>query len=393
MADMAGRRSPIATHWKSTVIYPSALFSLERDEVVPFERFAYNLLEVAIEALHAKVLPERVIVEFSSQRSSVAPWTINAGVQSELDASGQLAGFRFVIPELVPSLIYIFCQRLAAGLMQTGSSDLRRDLQDFADGASAGVRVYKQQGLGHAIRACYEYYGFTIADYSRAQHSFDLLTKLMAYHEIGHAYADPLTCGQQINPVTQRGFELIADLLATTWFYNGYIRNTPDDDAYREGRGFATHSEAIFTNCVEAQRAHLILLILMAFAGAQRNGGRLTLDGGISHPLGLQRHMLQHVHLGTLIESNFACVLSKEQLVALGDDWSRVFEHLITSGIIPSEDAMRHLDPQECDPIEAAANAIESMNVPELKVVVPVLQQARDLLFDALAGRRPRFST
>ena len=41
--------------------------------------------------------------------------------------------------------------------------------------------------------------------------------------------------------------------------------------------------------------------------------------------------------------------------------------------------------------IEAAANAIESMNVHELKVAVPVLLQARDLT-DAMAGRRPRFS-
>jgi hypothetical protein len=50
---------------------------------------------------------------------------------------------------------------------------------------------------------------------------------------------------------------------------------------------------------------------------------------------------------------------------------------------------MRHLDPQECDTIEAAANAIESMDVHELKPVVPFLLQARDLLEDAIAGRRP----
>jgi hypothetical protein len=131
----------------------------------------------------------------------------------------------------------------------------------------------------------------------------------------------------------------------------------------------------------------------MAFAGAQQNGGRLTLDGGISHPLGLQRHMLQHVHLGTLIESNFGRVLSKEQLIELEEDWSRVFGCLINSGIIPAADVQKHLDPQECDTIEAAANAIESMNVQELQAAVPVLLQARELLTDAIAGRRPSFGS
>lgn len=317
MSNMAKRRPPINIQQKATVNYPSALFSLERDEVLPFERFAYNLLDVAIAALHAKSMPERVVVEFSGERSNVAPWTINASAQCEFGDGGEPTGFRFVIPELVPSLVYIFCQKLAAELMETGFSDVRRKIQEFADGASAGVRAYKEHGLGHAIRACYEYYGFTIWDSGRALQSFDLLTKLMAYHEVGHAYADHLTCGQDLNSVTRRGYELIADLLATTWFYNCYIRNTPDDDAYRETRGFASYSDSILANCIEAQRAHLTLLTLMAFAGAQKNGGRLTLEGGLSHPPGLQRHMLQHAHLGTLIESNFAHVLTKEQLVAL----------------------------------------------------------------------------
>jgi hypothetical protein len=385
---MANRRPPITTTRKSTVIFPSAIFSLERDEVLPFERFAYSLLDLAVEALKAKSLPEQVIVEFSNERPNFAPWTINASIQCEFDGAGRPSAFKFIIPELVPSLVYIFCHNLGAELLETGSCDLRKGIQQFANGANAGVRVYKERGLSHAIRACYEHYGFTIPDYSRAQHSYDLLTKLMAYHEIGHAYADHLTCGRGINAVTRRGFELIADLLATTWFYGGYIRNTPDDEGYRKARGFVSHTESIFTNCIEAQRTHLILLTLMAFAGAQQSGGRLNVGGGISHPSGLQRHMLQRVHLGTLIESNFARVLSKEQIAALEDDWRAVFEVLLSAGIIPLKDVEAHLDPQECDAIEAAANAIEEMNVEELKPVVPLLLQAREIQMDALAGRR-----
>jgi hypothetical protein len=368
---MANRRPPITTSRKSTVIYPSALFSLERDEVLPFERFAYSLLHLAVEALNAKSLPEQVIVEFSSEQSNFAAWTINASVQCEFDGPGRPSAFKFVIPELLPSLIYIFCHNLGAELLETGSCDLKNGIQQFADGANAGVRVYKERGLSHAIRACYEHYGFTIQDYSRAQHSYDLLTKLMAYHEIRHAYADHLTCGRDINVVN--------------------IRNTPDDNGYRKTRGLGSHSESIFTNCIEAQRTHLILLTLMAFAGAQQSGGRLNVGGGISHPSGLQRHMLQHVHLGTLIESNFARVLSKEQFVALEDDWRAVFDCLISAGIIPPKDVEAHLDPQECDTIEAAANAIEAMSVEELKPAVPLLLQAREIQIDALAGRRAAY--
>jgi hypothetical protein len=384
---MANRRRPIATSLKSTVGYPSALFSLEKDEVLPFERFAYNVLDVAIEALHAKSIPERVAIEFSSGER-LTPWKINASVQRECDADGRTTGFRFLIPEFVPTLLYLFCQKLGAELLETGVSDVRQNIQAFADAAVTGVREYKQRGLGHAIRASYEYCGFTISDYSRAQHSFDLLTKLVAYHEVGHAYADHLTCGPDINPVTRRGFELIADLLAATWFYNKYVRNTPDDSGYREARGLASHQEAIFTNSIEAQRAQLTLLALMAFAGAQQNDGCPTVGGGISHPPGMQRHMLQHVHLGTLIESNFAKLLSREQLATLEEDWNSLFECLITSGIIPVSEAVSHLDPQESDTIEAAANAIESMNIQELRPAVPLLLEIREIQADALAGRR-----
>jgi hypothetical protein len=102
--------------------------------------------------------------------------------------------------------------------------------------------------------------------------------------------------------------------------------------------------------------------------------------------------MLQHVHLGTLIESNFSHVISEEQLVALKNDWNGVFESLMAAGMIPVRDVETYLDPQECDTIEAAANAIEAMNVRELKPAVPLLLQARDLLADALAGRRPPFN-
>ncbi len=98
--------------------------------------------------------------------------------------------------------------------------------------------------------------------------------------------------------------------------------------------------------------------------------------------------MLQHVHLGTLIASNFAQVLSKEHFATLEEDRNRMFEDLFKSGLIPFAEAASQLVPRECDTIEAAANAIESMDIQELKPAVPFLLEIREIQADALARRR-----
>lgn len=389
ITNVGKRRAPLKTADTSTIIYPSAVFSLEKDETLPYERFAYNILHLAVEALGVRSLPVQVIVEFTSESTKVAPWTINASVQCKVDSDGKPSLFTFLIPELVPALIYIFCQTLGAVLVEDGEAIELQRLQEFVHVGNKGVRSYKKDGLGHGIRTLYDRGGLTIAHYAEVQNSYDLLTKLIAYHEIGHAYADHLSCGQDLNAVSKRGFELIADLLATTWFYNGYVRNTPDDEEYRRRRGVASYAESIFANAVVAQRTHLLLIALMAIAGTQQNDGLVTLEGGISHPPGLQRHMLQHMHLTTLIESNFGHVLSREQFEAFDVDWNRLIDSFVQSGLIPIKDIEMMLDPRECDTIEAAADAIHAMDVRDLKPAVPVLLEVRELLIDALAGKRP----
>ena len=59
------RSAPIDTHFTSTINYPASLFSLEKDEIFPYERLAYNFLDVGIGALHEKNLPERIVVDFT----------------------------------------------------------------------------------------------------------------------------------------------------------------------------------------------------------------------------------------------------------------------------------------------------------------------------------------
>jgi hypothetical protein len=150
---MLKRRRPVVMPHTSTVTYPSALFSLERDEVLPYERFAYNVLGIAIEALHAKALPERVVIDFSATTVNTPAWLMNVSVTCELGADAIPIAFRFSIPELVPALIYGYCFSCAAQLVEGDLAGIRESVQKFLDAASAGVREYKTSGLG-PVRCC-----------------------------------------------------------------------------------------------------------------------------------------------------------------------------------------------------------------------------------------------
>jgi hypothetical protein len=101
---MSLRRLPIATSQNTTVIYPSGLFSLERDEVFPYERFASNVLDLGIEMLDAKGLSKELVIDFTQPEVNFAPWLINASVEAVLDASGTTTGYRFRTPKLLPAM-------------------------------------------------------------------------------------------------------------------------------------------------------------------------------------------------------------------------------------------------------------------------------------------------
>ena len=346
----------------------------------PYERFAYNLLDIAIEALNLKGLPEQVRIDFSTVTSDMAPWVINASVECELDAKGAPIAFRFSTPELIPALVYLYCVSFGSKFVDRDIEELRLSLQRFVDGGSAGVREYRRHGFASAVRAAYEYLEVTIEDLQGAATDYDLLTKQIAFHEVGHAYALHLTQSQDVSLAQRKGFELVADLLATTWFYNKMVRNTPDSSEYRQMRGFNSHSESIFNNCLLAQRSQQALLCFVALAGAQRSNGRLTLEGGKSHPPGMQRYALQHIHFETLVRSNFSTVISAAQLATLENDWVNTIEKLVAAGLVPLADITTNLDPRECDTVEVAANVIEQMNVQELQPAVPVLRGMREVL-------------
>lgn len=388
MSHPTNRRAPADTAHSSWVIFPSALFSLEKDEVYPYERFAYNVLRVGVEALHKSSLPACITVDFTRLLAGCSPWTINASVIPCRDHDGKLTKFEFQIPELVPAILYLltasvvsdFSDDAAFNTFRTSPTRLRDKVRLFADSAKAGIRCYQEKGFGFGIRAAYDRMGLTFPDLERCANDYDLLTQQIAYHEVAHA----TTLRSHSSQVQKMGLELIADLLATQWFYYKMIVNTPDTEQYRQFRGVDSYAQSIFANSLATLRSQQAIMILMAIAGAQRTGGAVSLAGGASHPPGLQRYFLQHAHLYTLIRSNFSTVLSAEQFQSLDEDWDARLDTLFQAGVIPYADLLNHLDVSECDTIEVAANLIEELKILELQKAVPTLRSIRAWMSNAL---------
>lgn len=386
---MSDKRPPFTTSCVSKVLYPSALFSLERDEILPYERFAYNILGLAVEVLHDRGLPEEITINFTQDAGSFAPWRINAGIRCHLNAESFPQSFEFAIPELLPGMAFLYCSSFVQNFIQSPPEHIQEELSSFLEVADTAVKAYKLDGFAASLRAAYDKSGLAITEVSgEAVLAYDLLTKQIAFHEVAHGYAELLTSREQ-NPVRRRSFELVADLLATQWMYKKVVVNTPDTAAYREWTGSTSYGDSIYTNCMSLQRSYFSLLCLFALAGAQKTGGKLTLDGGVSHPPGMQRHVLQHVHFMTLVRSNYADVLSPEQFATLDADWSHMISMLHSAGILSNSDLQAGFDPRESDTIEAAADVIEDTNISELNSLVPVLRDVRETLSDA-ASRRPK---
>jgi hypothetical protein len=392
------RRAPIETGLSSTVRYPSALFSLERDEIYPYERFAYNVLNIGVEALHVSDLPECLVVDFTHLLPGRSPWSINASISIDRDSDGQPLSFRIATPELAPAVFYMFSNIVVSQFFDEAKfedfkaepSRLGEKIQFFIDSGSAGIRTYRDKGLGPAIRAAYDHLGFKIIDLENCADYFDLLTKQIAYHEVAHAYVRQFMRKPVPTQKEQQAFELIADLVATEWFYNQMVRNTPDTDEYRCFRGMNTYADTILANAIITTQSQQASLMLSAIAGAQRSGGSVSLVGGAIHPPGLQRYQLQRIHLYTLIASNFSHILSQEQLNAIDQEWEDKIDTLARSGMLPLTDLESMFDLSQCERIEVAADLIEEMQIPELLKITDWLRATRGILSEILNSENMR---
>jgi hypothetical protein len=154
-----------------------------------------------VEALHTRNLPENILIDFTQLLPGSSPWTINANITIVLGQDGRPQEFRFSVPELFPAILYMFAAVIVSDFLsgqgfeefRSNPTALRKRIQFFLDGASAGVRTYKAKGFGPAIRAAYDEAGLMVGHLQKCSNEFDLLTKQMANHEVAHAYVQQAT--------------------------------------------------------------------------------------------------------------------------------------------------------------------------------------------------------
>ena len=385
---MTRRSSPVETALTSRVQFPSALFSLEYDEIFPYERFAHNLLCHAVDALHAKDLPPKISIEFAGLPEGQYPWTLNCSITVGTDPSGNATSFGFGIPNMVPAIIYALVATALHDFFDpaefrvfSASPDVFAErLKRLAASVNLGLKNYSPESFALAIRGIYEQLGLDMWRLHQCSNDYDHLTKLIANHEIAHAYLKQATRSPHATLSEGIAFEFIADLLATHWYFRKTVRLTPDSPEYRAFTKTGSHADSIFENARRGLRNQISLLVLMALAGAQRNQGVASLDGGSTHPNGLQRFLWPRQEFLVLLESNYSNVLSKDHFDQLETEYNERMEVLNKIGLVSAADSRVMLDPVQCDTYEVAANLLETLDVKELTGLIPHLRKMRETL-------------
>ena len=200
------------------VIYPSSIYSLERQEIIPYERFAADVFRDCVQELNQRHLQPHVIGSFDTME--IPAWVINCSVRGETRSAT-----RFVIetPEMLPCMLAIFSHIISphfrSEATSSDTSDLRGSIQRFFDSGSAAVRAYKAQGLASAIRKAYEVARLDFGSFQQCVDDFDILAYLIANHEVAHIYIEQFASKVSYSPEDKKAHEYLADLVSAEWMF------------------------------------------------------------------------------------------------------------------------------------------------------------------------------
>lgn len=357
------------------VLYPSTIFRLEKHEIYPYERFAYNAMKMGSDALPVAKLPDSLTISFDDSDDIFKyQWLLNAGIMKNTNGDG----FEIITTSFTPVIIFAISHSLGLYLFNSENEinelDFRKRVIDLGNCLNDAIILYKQNGLTESIRALFNKIGLGIYNFSEAALFFDLTTQFIVNHEIAHAYVGQLTSADIYTLKENRAFEFIVDLIATEWLYNKMIRNTPNTDEYREFRGFEDHNESIIKNTMITIDMQINTILVFAFAGALITKGKFTLEGGTTHPHALSRYGLQMMHLTTLVLSNYKEYFSEKDEEELDNRWTYYFQLFIKSGLISNDDIKAMTSASDYADLEDAIRLIGKYNIIELKRVVPFLE-------------------
>jgi hypothetical protein len=367
------------------VVYPSSIYSLERHEIVPYERFAADVFRDSVHELTERHLPPHIIVSFSPIKVDYPEWVINCRVSSDLPSSTL---FKIECPQMLPCTLALFSHIVAphfraiatSGEMHGNSPNVSASIQRFIDCISAGVRVFKSNGLASAIRKAYDTANLTMGAFQDCVDDFDTLAYLIANHEVAHIYLEQLTGQSNLSQEDRRAFEYLADLVAAEWLFRRYILFTPNDPYYREQLGVSSHAHALAVNSKWAIASLFSLLVLMGVAGAQRSGGRFNFEGGLIHPGAFGRSWLQQAWILGAIDAHVASDIGDELMPSVRSFWKKAFGMIINNGLVTRASMWQAVDENEMQVIQRAAQIAEDRNIEEIS---PGLEFLRSRIADA----------
>lgn len=352
------------------VVYPASVYSLERHENFAYERFAHNVFRESVCALTDRHLPPRVTVSFVPTTIRYPAWFINCGVKHDTTP-----GSRVVVesPQMLPPLLLLFAHVVAPHLRdeaRSPGSDHRAEIRDiilrFGDFASEAVRAFKSRGLASAVRAAHDISSLDLPAIEDCADDFDMLSYLIANHEVAHIYVEQLTNQPGSPHEDSRAFEYLADLVAAEWMFRRYILLTPDRPAYREQRGFESHAEALAANSRHVICSLFSLLVFMGVAGAQRSGGRFSFKGGIQHPGAYGRCWLQMEWILVAIETHIAGEFGEDWMQGVLECWKRAQDRIIEAGLVSRSALWQVAEKLEVEAVQRAAQIAEERGIGEI---------------------------
>ncbi|HEX7902561.1 MAG TPA: hypothetical protein VF487_01690 [Chitinophagaceae bacterium] len=360
--------------------YPFEIFELEKVEIYPFERFAYNALTAGVQTLKSKNLPHDLTVNLTENKG----FHLDVYVAIKYD----LEPYRFEIitnvytPPILVGICHVFGKSLYPSdkfdALLNDNNGYYKLLFDFGT-ALNHARKESHDDCGKFSTLLFEKIGLGIHNISEISHYYDLCSKMITYHEVAHAYIGQLSSGTH-TPLENRAFEIIADLTAMTWFYRKMIVGTPDSAEYRKLRGTSTHEESLVVNTIDCLNAINLMLTYFGLANAFMKKGQVTLEGGKHHPHSFFRCFIQNIHLSTLVQSNYN--FASKDLEIVDAIWSNYTQLLFKNGFISTDDFTKKQCVKFVEELNLIPGLVEEYDIMELKNFVPAIDGITDVLLN-----------
>lgn len=363
----------------SSVVYPNAVFGLERHGVLPFERFAYNALRTSVEILHAADLPEAVCVALDGMDEH-PKWSLGAQVRQSTYGDGALE-YCIATTPFTPLVLLALIWKIDGVIRNSEGANLRGQasgvravLFDLGAAWQQGIEKARGDGLGSGLVVLRDELGVSRDMFSESVEHFDMASQFLVNHELSHVYLQRYSWADALETDRdRRAFELLADLTATSWMYSKYVRNTPDSAVYRQARGVTDHAEAIRLNADQVLYSHLLMLAFMGLASCLGTGGRVDLSGRGSHPHTYLRYIFQEMHFATLVLSNYPAAFDEAQARELGARGRAGLALFLHAGFIRPDDLRVLFSDEWREDCKRAADLAEQHDIAELRGVRQVL--------------------